>query len=583
MACRQENIKERVREADLKRSLGLRVVVVVVVTLALLCDFLLLTVIIPILPTALMGTDDSLIFLLFASKAAVQILANAPIGMLVDKVGPKIPLLCASVGLMLSTAVFVVGLTLPALQADDSTSRAIRYSVLLAARASQGVASAATMSGGMTLVALSTPEEQRGKAMGFATAGIALGVLVGPVFGGVVAGVFETDWLPFFLIGAAVLADFAALLALFVVGAERLRSLHALVAGERAGGGGDTPAIDAAALSAAPVVGGASVAATSSGALRDAAQRESTLRITELSDTAVAAREDENPFAESGEAAAARADAARAPSIYCSARALITGGAIFVANCAVAVIEPLIPLYLAQNFDWAKGKPLYQGLTFAVATVCYLLSTVVAGLVSDCASVRPRKHLLLLVGLVAQAAGLSIVVLPLESPSIWTVVIGLALIGSAMGLIDTPAQPILADIATALHASRRSGGGGAAARGGPRASGASLVAPLLDDVAGRSDDAASSDASALDYVEANEDGEEEGAQSGAFGSAFALYDTSTSLGFVCGPLLAAGFGALHIEGVVGGARYKFFALVAPLAALIALYAPLTLCIGRRRR
>ena len=393
-AAWHDHIKERVRAADLKKRLGLRVAVVSCVTMALLCDFLLLTVIIPIIPTALAGTDDSLIFLLFASKAAVQILANAPIGMLVDKVGPKIPLLCASVGVLLSTAVFVLGLTLPALQADDSTSRTCRYFVLLAARASQGVSSAATMSGGMTLIALSTPDEQRGKAMGFATAGIALGVLVGPVFGGVVAGVFETDWLPFVLIGAAVLADFAALLALFIVGAEPLRALHALVAGGRACeiGGGIAPAIGAP--------------------LSVAVQRESTLcaATSALVDDAVVARADENPFAESDAVSAARAKATRAPSIYCSTRALITGGTIFVANCAVAVIEPLIPLYLAQSFEWAKGSPLYQGLTFAVATVCYLLSTIVAGVLSDCACIRPRKHLLLLAGLVAQAVGLSLVV-----------------------------------------------------------------------------------------------------------------------------------------------------------------------------
>ena len=153
-----------------------------------------------------------------------------------------------------------------------------------------------------------------------------------------------------------------------------------------------------------------------------------------------------------------------------------------------------------------------------------------------------------------------------------------------MGLIDTPAQPILADIATALHASPRSSSRGAGpAEVGARANGASLIAPLLDDSEKCSDDAARSNSIAADYVEDGEAGTEGSAQSGAFGSAFALYDTSTSLGFVCGPLLAAGFGALHIEGVVGGARFQFFALVAPLALLSALCAPLTLCIAKRRR
>jgi len=107
-----------------------------------------------------------------------------------------------------------------------------------------------------------------------------------------------------------------------------------------------------------------------------------------------------------------------------------------------------------------------------------------------------------------------------------------------------------------------------------RASG--LDAPLLADASG----GGASD----DYVEDIGEGEEEEGEGtgAAYGAAFALYDISTSLGFVCGPLVAALFSTLHIEESAGpgGGRWKFFAILAPLAIVIALFAPLTSFIRR---
>lgn len=611
------NMKARVRAVDLKKLAPLRVAIIVIVSLALLSDFLLLTVVIPILPTVLEGTPDALIFLLFSAKAAVQIMANPPIGALVDKFGPRVPLLVSTLVLLISIVVFVVGLAalengggectwelrqhahrcaprhhqhhthnhtlLPSLfptsHALSQKRSALQYIILLSARATQGLASAATMSGGMALIAMSNPDETRGRAMGVATAGIALGVLVGPVFGGVLGGAVAL-WLPFVVIGGFVLVDGIALLVLFLCFGPNVDALSRLceVEAEVGAGGDDGAALDASAMGA----GG-------TGSREDNSSLASLLRGPTASEDALpSVEQSENPFDtvsdETGVVPAA-SGGAEYPScgngerkIYCNARALLTGFAIFIANCAIALIEPLVPVMLASNFAWAKGKPLYQGLIFAVATVSYLVSTIFAGVLSDCKCIQTRRWLLLAIGLVAQAGGLALIALPLSTPSIAAVVVGLALTGAAMGFIDTPAQPILAAIAGDVQRVNRSAGGGAKVAqkesAAVRASG--LDAPLLADASG----GGASD----DYVEDIGEGEEEEGEGtgAAYGAAFALYDISTSLGFVCGPLVAALFSTLHIEESAGpgGDRWKFFAILAPLAIVIALFAPLTSFIRR---
>jgi len=55
---------------------------------------------------------------------------------------------------------------------------------LLVARGCQGAASAAIMSGGLSLIAETQPAHSRGRSLAFAYTGLALGVLSGPLVGG---------------------------------------------------------------------------------------------------------------------------------------------------------------------------------------------------------------------------------------------------------------------------------------------------------------------------------------------------------------------------------------------------------------
>uniref|UniRef100_A0A5S6QNW6 MFS domain-containing protein n=1 Tax=Trichuris muris TaxID=70415 RepID=A0A5S6QNW6_TRIMR len=108
--------------------------------------------------------------LMFGSKAIVQMLANPCVSQVIKKIGYTIPMFSGFVIMFLATTVFAFGKT---------------YSVLFFARTLQGVGSACTSTAGMGMLAEVYPDDQeRGAAMGLALGGLALGVLVGPPFGG---------------------------------------------------------------------------------------------------------------------------------------------------------------------------------------------------------------------------------------------------------------------------------------------------------------------------------------------------------------------------------------------------------------
>ena len=108
---------------------------------------------------------------LLASKAIVQLLANPFVGFLTDKIGYKIPMVSGFLIMFISTIVFAFG---------------PNYYWLLFARSFQGIGSSCASVAGMAVLAQSFPDyNERGNVMGIAiSGGIALGVLIGPTFGG---------------------------------------------------------------------------------------------------------------------------------------------------------------------------------------------------------------------------------------------------------------------------------------------------------------------------------------------------------------------------------------------------------------
>ncbi|XP_038118032.1 synaptic vesicular amine transporter isoform X2 [Culex quinquefasciatus] len=130
--------------------------------------------------------------LMFASKAFVQLLANPIVGPLTHKIGYSIPMFAGFVIMFISTLIFAFGRT---------------YSVLFLARALQGIGSSCSSVSGMGMLAdRYTDDKERGNAMGIALGGLALGVLIGPPFGGIMYE-FVGKSAPFLILSALALGD----------------------------------------------------------------------------------------------------------------------------------------------------------------------------------------------------------------------------------------------------------------------------------------------------------------------------------------------------------------------------------------
>ncbi|CAF3373243.1 unnamed protein product [Rotaria sp. Silwood1] len=129
--------------------------------------------------------ENQWVGIMFASKAFVQLLTNPFVGPLTNRVGYSIPMFSGFIIMFISTLIFAFSKS---------------FGLLFIARAIQGVGSScSSVSGkgkklsdslcrfliGLGMLADRYPEdEERGKAMGTALGGLALGVLIGPPFGG---------------------------------------------------------------------------------------------------------------------------------------------------------------------------------------------------------------------------------------------------------------------------------------------------------------------------------------------------------------------------------------------------------------
>ncbi|OQR79623.1 synaptic vesicular amine transporter-like, partial [Tropilaelaps mercedesae] len=131
--------------------------------------------------------------LLFASKPVVQALVNPLVGEVTNKIGYTVPMFAGFVIMFLSTLVFAVGTS---------------YGTLFFARTLQGVGSACTSVAGMGMLADKFPDDrERGNAMAVAMGiGLALGVMIGPPYGGIMYE-FVSRSAPFLVLAVITLLD----------------------------------------------------------------------------------------------------------------------------------------------------------------------------------------------------------------------------------------------------------------------------------------------------------------------------------------------------------------------------------------
>ncbi|KAM9194559.1 chromaffin granule amine transporter isoform 2-T2 [Dugong dugon] len=108
---------------------------------------------------------------LFASKALMQLLVNPFVGRLTNRIGYHIPMFAGFVIMFFSTIMFAFSGT---------------YTLLFVARTLQGIGSSFSSVAGLGMLAsVYTNDYERGRAMGIALGGLALGLLVGAPFGSV--------------------------------------------------------------------------------------------------------------------------------------------------------------------------------------------------------------------------------------------------------------------------------------------------------------------------------------------------------------------------------------------------------------
>ncbi|MBX6395516.1 MAG: MFS transporter, partial [Alicyclobacillaceae bacterium] len=171
-----------------------------VVAAAVFLDTVVYGTIVPIVPLYLeeIHAPAWALGAVFAAYSIGLLAGGVPFGVLSDHWGRRPVLLLGLAGLLATTLAFAFS---------------VNVWLLIVSRLLQGLAAAAIWSAGLALVADVAPPDRRGRYISLSMVGTNLGTIVGPVFGGTVAG-----WLgrpaPFLCIAGA---SALLLLALFTL------------------------------------------------------------------------------------------------------------------------------------------------------------------------------------------------------------------------------------------------------------------------------------------------------------------------------------------------------------------------------
>ncbi|XP_025250282.1 chromaffin granule amine transporter isoform X2 [Theropithecus gelada] len=142
--------------------------------------------------TEFLEEENTRVGILFASKAVMQLLVNPFVGPLTNRIGYHIPMFAGFVIMFLSTVMFAFSGT---------------YTLLFVARTLQGIGSSFSSVAGLGMLAsVYSDDHERGRAMGIALGGLALGLLVGAPFGSVMYE-FVGKSAPFLILAFLALLD----------------------------------------------------------------------------------------------------------------------------------------------------------------------------------------------------------------------------------------------------------------------------------------------------------------------------------------------------------------------------------------
>ncbi|XP_068084836.1 synaptic vesicular amine transporter [Anabrus simplex] len=289
--------------------------------------------------------ENSRVGALLSSKALVQLAVNPLVGIITGHLGYHLPLFFGTVSLLLAALAFAF--------AENFVS-------LLLARSLQGLASACIGVSGMCLVADLYPDDaSRSKVMGLVLGSIALGVLLGYPFGGLLYD-FVGKMAPFLIIATLI----------FIVGAMQVIC-----------------------LTLKPI------------------------RKQGLSSTSW-------------------------PKLLTDGFIILTAGAIWISTSAMAILEPLLPIWLMRT---VKPQKWQLGTVFIPDSLGYLLGTNCFGLVAyRLGHWRVAIAAMMLVGLSVVLIPSASDVAQLTLPHFGT--------GLGIGIVDAALVPLLASLVDTRHA-----------------------------------------------------------------------------------------------------------------------------------
>jgi MFS transporter, DHA1 family, multidrug resistance protein len=150
-----------------------RTTVFLLVSAAIFTDMMVYSLVIPVLPSYAMrlGADELTVGVIFGVFSLALLAFSIPAGLLSDRTGRRPLLVAGMLTLAAATVVF-------ALSAN--------VYVLIAARIIQGISGAATWSAGLALLADTYGPGERGEKLGLAMSVMSVGMLLGPVAGGLI-------------------------------------------------------------------------------------------------------------------------------------------------------------------------------------------------------------------------------------------------------------------------------------------------------------------------------------------------------------------------------------------------------------
>uniref|UniRef100_H0XPA3 Solute carrier family 18 member A2 n=1 Tax=Otolemur garnettii TaxID=30611 RepID=H0XPA3_OTOGA len=236
------------------------------------------------------------------------------------------------------------------------------YAFLLIARSLQGIGSSCSSVAGMGMLAsVYTDDEERGNAMGIALGGLALGVLVGPPFGSVLYE-FVGKTAPFLVLATLVLLDGVAI-QLFVLQPSRVQP----------------------------------------------ESQKGTPLMTLLKDPYI----------------------------------LIAAGSICFANMGIAMLEPALPIWMMETMCSRKWQ---LGIAFLPASISYLIGTNIFGILAH----KMGRWLCSLLGMII--VGISILCIPFAK-NIYGLIAPNFGVGFAIGMVDSSMMPIMGYLVDLRHVS----------------------------------------------------------------------------------------------------------------------------------